>query len=58
MKRIPNKTLKLAVKPSPEFFAELFRGIFPTAWKRRKLILSPKAGKLLVEPPSYRPYVF
>lgn len=57
---IPNNALKIAIKTRPHLFARLFDqclkdGIFPTRWKRQKLILIPKPGKTLGEPQSYRP---
>ena len=57
---IPNRALKTALKTIPHIFANLFNnclkdGVFPTIWKKQKLILIPKPGKTLGEPESYRP---
>ena len=57
---IPNKAPKTAVKRAPNMFAEAFttclkEGVFPTQWKKQKLILVPKPNKPLGEASSYRP---
>lgn len=57
---IPNRALKLALSLRPTIFVQLFEkclqdGIFPDNWKKQKLILIPKPGKVLGEPQSYRP---
>lgn len=57
---IPNPVLKEAVKICPEQFLKVInaclgQGIFPTMWKRQKLVLLPKSNKPLDDPSSYRP---
>ena len=57
---IPNGALKTAIECNPSLFAELMQacleeGTFPREWKRQKLVLLPKAGKLPGDPSAYRP---
>lgn len=57
---IPNNALKHAMKQRPTLFIELFKkclmeGTFPDVWKKQRLILLPKPGKVLGDPASYRP---
>ncbi|CAB0043202.1 unnamed protein product [Trichogramma brassicae] len=57
---VPNMALKLAVATRPDIFLRVFTmcletGVFPSGWKRQRLVLLPKPGKPPDEPSSYRP---
>ncbi|CAB0041311.1 unnamed protein product [Trichogramma brassicae] len=57
---IPNSALKIAVAARPEIFLRVYTtcletGVFPSSWKRQRLVLIPKPGKPPDEPSSYRP---
>ncbi|CAB0040703.1 unnamed protein product [Trichogramma brassicae] len=57
---VPNMALKLAVATRPDIFLRVYTmcletGVFPSAWKRQRLVLLPKPGKPPDEPSSYRP---
>lgn len=57
---IPNLVLKEAFKCCPDQFAAMINGclrygVFPSIWKRQKLVLLPKGKKSLDDPSSYRP---
>lgn len=57
---IPNLVLKDAFKCCPDQFAAMINGclrhgVFPSIWKRQKLVLLPKGKKPLDDPSSYRP---
>lgn len=57
---IPNSVLKEAIKHCPGQFEKIVnaclqQGVFPSQWKRQKLVLLPKEGKPLDNPSSYRP---
>ncbi len=48
---IPNKALKTAIACNPSLFARVMQacleeGTFPNGWKRQRLVLLPKPGKL------------
>ncbi|CAB0044039.1 unnamed protein product [Trichogramma brassicae] len=55
-----NMALKLAVSTRPDIFLRVYTmcletGVFPSGWKRQRLVLLPKPGKPPEEPSSYRP---
>uniref|UniRef100_A0ABD2VX54 Integrase zinc-binding domain-containing protein n=1 Tax=Trichogramma kaykai TaxID=54128 RepID=A0ABD2VX54_9HYME len=57
---VPNMALKLAIAARPDVFLRVYTtcletGIFPSSWKRQRLVLLPKPGKPPDEPSSYRP---
>uniref|UniRef100_A0ABD2WXY4 Reverse transcriptase domain-containing protein n=1 Tax=Trichogramma kaykai TaxID=54128 RepID=A0ABD2WXY4_9HYME len=57
---VPNMALKLAVAVRPDIFLRVYTmcletGVFPSSWKRQRLVLLPKPGKPPDEPSSYRP---
>lgn len=57
---IPNIALKAAIKTNPAVFADLYseclrEGVFPTKWKKQRLVLLPKGNKPPGNPESYRP---
>ncbi|CAB0028338.1 unnamed protein product [Trichogramma brassicae] len=57
---IPNSALKIAVATRPDIFLRVYTtcmetGVFPSSWKRQRLVLLPKPGKPPDEPSSYRP---
>ncbi|CAB0037521.1 unnamed protein product [Trichogramma brassicae] len=57
---IPNSALKIAIAARPDIFLRVYTmcletGVFPSGWKRQRLVLLPKPGKPLDEPSSYRP---
>lgn len=57
---IPNSVLKEAVRCCPEQFVRMIstclsRGVFPSIWKRQRLVLLPKDKKPPDDPSSYRP---
>uniref|UniRef100_A0ABD2WZ97 Reverse transcriptase domain-containing protein n=1 Tax=Trichogramma kaykai TaxID=54128 RepID=A0ABD2WZ97_9HYME len=57
---VPNRALKLAVAVRPDAFLRVYSaclsgGVFPSPWKRQRLVLLLKLGKLPDAPPSYRP---
>ncbi|CAB0031311.1 unnamed protein product [Trichogramma brassicae] len=57
---IPNSALKIAIAARPDIFLRVYTmcletGVFPSGWKRRRLVLLPKPGKPPDEPSSYRP---
>ncbi|XP_046666641.1 uncharacterized protein LOC124358384 [Homalodisca vitripennis] len=57
---IPNAVLKVAIELHPDIFERVFtrclqEGVFPTHWKRQRLVLTLKPGKPAEEPSSYRP---
>ncbi|CAB0042345.1 unnamed protein product [Trichogramma brassicae] len=57
---IPNSALKIAIAARPDIFLReytmcLETGVFPSGWKRQRLVLLPKPGKPPDEPSSYRP---
>ncbi|CAB0037993.1 unnamed protein product [Trichogramma brassicae] len=57
---IPNSALKIAVAARPDIFLRVYTtcletGVFPSSWKRQRLVLLPKPGKPPDEPSSYRP---
>uniref|UniRef100_A0ABD2WQL7 Reverse transcriptase domain-containing protein n=2 Tax=Trichogramma kaykai TaxID=54128 RepID=A0ABD2WQL7_9HYME len=57
---IPNSALKIAIAARPDIFLRVYTacletGVFPTGWKRQRLVLLPKPGKPPDEPSSYRP---
>uniref|UniRef100_A0ABD2VVI2 Reverse transcriptase domain-containing protein n=1 Tax=Trichogramma kaykai TaxID=54128 RepID=A0ABD2VVI2_9HYME len=52
--------IKIAIATHPDIFLQvytacLWTGVFPTCWKRQRLVLLPKPGKSPEEPSSYRP---
>uniref|UniRef100_A0ABD2X153 Reverse transcriptase domain-containing protein n=1 Tax=Trichogramma kaykai TaxID=54128 RepID=A0ABD2X153_9HYME len=54
---VPNLALKLAIAARPDIFLGVYTtcletGVFPSSWKRQRLVLLPKPGD---EPSSYRP---
>uniref|UniRef100_A0ABD2W9Q0 Reverse transcriptase domain-containing protein n=1 Tax=Trichogramma kaykai TaxID=54128 RepID=A0ABD2W9Q0_9HYME len=56
----PNVALKLAIAALPDVFLRVYTtcletGVFPSGWKRQRLVLLPKPGKPPDEPSSYRP---
>ncbi|CAB0040047.1 unnamed protein product [Trichogramma brassicae] len=57
---IPNSALKIAIAARPDIFLRVYTmcletGVFPSGWKRQRLVLLPKPGKPPDEPSSYRP---
>ncbi|CAB0038526.1 unnamed protein product [Trichogramma brassicae] len=57
---IPNSALKIAIAARPDIFLRVYTtcletGVFPSVWKRQRLVLIPKPGKPPEEPSSYRP---
>ncbi|CAB0032739.1 unnamed protein product [Trichogramma brassicae] len=57
---IPNSALKIAIATRPDIFLRLYMtclktGVFPSSWKRQRLVLLPKSDKPPDEPSSYRP---
>jgi len=57
---VPNEALKVAVRTHPTMFQEVYsqclvNGIFPTPWKRARLVLLRKGNKPADLPSSYRP---
>ncbi|CAB0032892.1 unnamed protein product, partial [Trichogramma brassicae] len=57
---IPNSALKIAIAARPDIFLRVYTtcletGVFPSSWKRQRLVLLPKPGKPPDEPSSYRP---
>uniref|UniRef100_A0ABD2WNF7 Reverse transcriptase domain-containing protein n=1 Tax=Trichogramma kaykai TaxID=54128 RepID=A0ABD2WNF7_9HYME len=57
---VPNMALKLAIAARSDVFLRinttcLETGVFPSSWKRQRLVLLPKPGKPPDEPSSYRP---
>ncbi|CAB0039013.1 unnamed protein product [Trichogramma brassicae] len=58
---IPNSALKIAIATRPDIILLgvytmcLETGVFPSGWKRQRLVLLPKPGKPPDEPSSYRP---
>lgn len=57
---IPNVALKAAIYENPDMFRSTIQhciqeGSFPDIWKRQKLVLLPKPGKLPGDPSAYRP---
>ncbi|KAL7306468.1 hypothetical protein TKK_0001167 [Trichogramma kaykai] len=57
---VPNVALKLAIAARPDVFLRVYTtcletGVFPSSWKRQRLVLLPKPGKPPDEPSSYRP---
>ncbi|CAB0036331.1 unnamed protein product, partial [Trichogramma brassicae] len=57
---VPNRALKLAVVLRPDAFLKVYSaclsgGIFPSPWKRQRLVLLPKPGRPPDAPSSYRP---
>ncbi|CAB0034430.1 unnamed protein product [Trichogramma brassicae] len=57
---VPNMALKLTVATRPDIFLRVYTmcletGVFPSVWKRQRLVLLPKPGKPPDEPSSYRP---
>ncbi|CAB0044537.1 unnamed protein product [Trichogramma brassicae] len=57
---VPNAALKIAINRHPNIFLQVYTaclrsGIFPSCWKRQRLVLLPKPGKPAEEPSSYRP---
>ncbi|CAB0037451.1 unnamed protein product [Trichogramma brassicae] len=57
---IPNSELKIAIAARPDIFLRVYTtcletGVFPSGWKRQRLVLIPKPGKPPDEPSSYRP---
>ncbi|CAB0037913.1 unnamed protein product [Trichogramma brassicae] len=57
---IPNPALKIAIAVRPDIFLRVYTmcletGVFPSGWKRQRLVLLPKPGKPPDEPSSYRP---
>ncbi|CAB0043545.1 unnamed protein product [Trichogramma brassicae] len=57
---IPNSALKIAIAARPDIFLRMYTmcletGVFPSGWKRQRLVLLPKPGKPPDEPSSYRP---
>ncbi|CAB0044864.1 unnamed protein product [Trichogramma brassicae] len=56
---IPNSALKIAIAARPDIFLRVYTmcletGVFPSGWKRQRLVLLPKPGKPPDEPSSYR----
>ncbi|CAB0035524.1 unnamed protein product [Trichogramma brassicae] len=56
---IPNSALKIAIASRPDIFLRVYTtcletGVFPSGWKRQRLVLLPKSGKPPDEPSSYR----
>ncbi|CAB0039754.1 unnamed protein product [Trichogramma brassicae] len=57
---IPNSALKIAVAARLDTFLRVYTtcletGVFPSSWKRQRLVLLTKPGKPPDEPSSYRP---
>ncbi|CAB0030810.1 unnamed protein product [Trichogramma brassicae] len=57
---IPNSALKIAIAARPDIFLRVYTmcletGVFPSGWKRQRLVLLQKPGKPHDEPSSYRP---
>ncbi|CAB0037841.1 unnamed protein product [Trichogramma brassicae] len=57
---IPNSALKIAIAARPDIFLQVYTtcletGVFPSGWKRQRLVLLLKSGKPPDEPSSYRP---
>ncbi|CAB0041818.1 unnamed protein product [Trichogramma brassicae] len=57
---IPNSALKIAIAARPDIFLRVYTmcletGVFPSGWKRQRLVLLPQQGKPSDEPSSYRP---
>lgn len=57
---VPNVALKAAIRTRPDVFlrtynACLVEGVFPSRWKKQRLVLLPKGNKPPDEPSSYRP---
>ncbi|CAB0040764.1 unnamed protein product [Trichogramma brassicae] len=57
---VPNRALKLAVVLRPDAFLKVYSaclsgGVFPSSWKRQRLVLLPKPGRPPDAPSSYRP---
>ncbi|CAB0030695.1 unnamed protein product [Trichogramma brassicae] len=57
---VPNRALKLAVVLRPDAFLKVYSaclsgGVFPSPWKRQRLVLLPKPGRPPDAPLSYRP---
>lgn len=57
---VPDRIIKLIAEHRPEFFVGVFNacfrdGVFPTLWKKAKLVLLQKGNKPLDQPSSYRP---
>ncbi|CAB0029772.1 unnamed protein product [Trichogramma brassicae] len=57
---VPSMALKLAVVTRPDIFLRVYTmcletGVFPSGWKRQRLVLLPKPDKPPDEPSSYRP---
>ncbi|CAB0035752.1 unnamed protein product [Trichogramma brassicae] len=57
---IPNSALKIAIAARPDIFLRVYTmcletGVFPSGWKRQRLVLLPKPGKPPDEPSLYRP---
>ncbi|CAB0038652.1 unnamed protein product [Trichogramma brassicae] len=57
---IPNSALKIAIAARPDIFLRVYTmcletGVFPSGWKRQRLVLLPKPGKPPDMPSSYRP---
>ena len=57
---VPNVALKAAIKCRPELFLQVYdsclcEGVFPTPWKKQRLVLLPKGDKPPNDPSSYRP---
>ncbi|CAB0043537.1 unnamed protein product [Trichogramma brassicae] len=55
---IPNSALKIAIAARPDIFLRVYTmcletGVFPSGWKRQRLVLLPKPGKPPDEPSSY-----
>ncbi|CAB0040007.1 unnamed protein product [Trichogramma brassicae] len=55
-----NSALKIAIATRPDIFLRVYTtclktGVFPSGWKRQRLVLLPKLGKPPDEPSSYRP---
>ncbi|CAB0037371.1 unnamed protein product [Trichogramma brassicae] len=57
---VPNSAIKIAIAMHPDIFLQVYTGclrtgVFPACWKRQRLVLLPKPGKLPEEPSSYKP---
>ncbi|CAB0031184.1 unnamed protein product [Trichogramma brassicae] len=57
---VPNRALKLAVVLRPDAFLRVYStclsgGVFPSPWKRQRLVLLSKPGRPPDAPSSYRP---
>ncbi|CAB0032108.1 unnamed protein product, partial [Trichogramma brassicae] len=60
---VPNSALRSAIAARPDIFLRVYSaclrsGVFPTCWKRQRLVLLPKPGKPPDEPSSYRSAVY